>query len=459
MRRAGRTSTRTRCARSNRKQALVPEGATVLEPVGTAPGLVVPPRDGRTGPTIVVLPGPPRELQPMWDDRGADRRVPRGRRGAATEYRQEMLRLFGIPESEIAETLRAGARGGHRPRRAGDHHVPAPRRGRGRHALRARAAGASTTRSRLIVRERHARHAVLRRRHDGRRAGRRAAATAPGADHRDRGVVHGRPAGGAPDRPRRARRAYVARRRRRLLQRGQDRAGRRRPGADRARTARCRSRSPRRWPTARRARSGPTSASASPASPGPAAAPRTSPWAPSASRSPTREGARLDAPPAAAGRPLRRPRPLDHGRDAPAAPRPARASPTAAMSARLFIAVSLGDGDRRTLIVWAREAVGSDRGAARSSRPSRLHLTLAFLGHRPLDEVGSLAELVEGFSDAPAPALSTGAALWLLAAPPARADRRGQRRDRRAGRAAGVRLGRAGGPRLRARGAALPAAC
>src|SRR3954469_24513777 len=52
---------------SNRKQAIVPEGATILEPVGTAPGLVVPP-SGDSGPTVVVLPGPPRELQPMWED-------------------------------------------------------------------------------------------------------------------------------------------------------------------------------------------------------------------------------------------------------------------------------------------------------------------------------------------------------------------------------------------------------
>jgi nicotinamide-nucleotide amidase len=41
----------------NRKQATVPRGATVLEPVGTAPGLVVPPADSRGGPTVVVLPG------------------------------------------------------------------------------------------------------------------------------------------------------------------------------------------------------------------------------------------------------------------------------------------------------------------------------------------------------------------------------------------------------------------
>src|ERR1019366_7089087 len=51
---------------SNRKQAVVPAGATVLEPVGTAPGLVVPAAEGRGGPTVVVLPGPPRELQPPW---------------------------------------------------------------------------------------------------------------------------------------------------------------------------------------------------------------------------------------------------------------------------------------------------------------------------------------------------------------------------------------------------------
>jgi nicotinamide-nucleotide amidase len=90
--------------RSNEKQAMVPEGATVLEPVGTAPGLVVPPPDGAAGPTVVVLPGPPRELQPMWSaavETEAFRRAIAG----AVEYRQHMLRLFGIPESEIANTM------------------------------------------------------------------------------------------------------------------------------------------------------------------------------------------------------------------------------------------------------------------------------------------------------------------------------------------------------------------
>lgn len=90
-------------AESNRKQAVIPRGATVLDPVGTAPGLVVPPSDA--GPTVVVLPGPPRELQPMWRaavETDAFRAATRG----ATTYRQGIMRLFGIPESEIAGTLR-----------------------------------------------------------------------------------------------------------------------------------------------------------------------------------------------------------------------------------------------------------------------------------------------------------------------------------------------------------------
>ncbi|MDX6664815.1 MAG: nicotinamide-nucleotide amidase [Solirubrobacteraceae bacterium] len=95
---------------SNRKQALVPEGATILEPVGTAPGLVVPPPDGAAGPTVVVLPGPPRELQPLWAV-ATETEPFRAAVAGRVEYRQEMLRLFGIPESEIAETLRLAEEG------------------------------------------------------------------------------------------------------------------------------------------------------------------------------------------------------------------------------------------------------------------------------------------------------------------------------------------------------------
>ena len=84
---------------ANRKQALVPEGATVLEPVGTAPGLIVP-----GNPAVLVLPGPPRELQPMWRT-ALETATLREIIGEGAERTRGMLRLFGIPESEIARTL------------------------------------------------------------------------------------------------------------------------------------------------------------------------------------------------------------------------------------------------------------------------------------------------------------------------------------------------------------------
>ena len=90
---------------ANRKQAMVPKGAEVLDPVGTAPGVVVP-----GSPTVVVLPGPPRELQPMWPRALATEAVQKAIAGR-TVYRQETIRMFGLPESGLAETLRIGEAG------------------------------------------------------------------------------------------------------------------------------------------------------------------------------------------------------------------------------------------------------------------------------------------------------------------------------------------------------------
>ena len=87
-----------------RKQSMVPSGATVISPVGTAPGAVVAPASG-TGPTVVVLPGPPRELHEMWESAVEAPEFLDAVR-ERSRYEQHMLRLFGIPESEIAETLR-----------------------------------------------------------------------------------------------------------------------------------------------------------------------------------------------------------------------------------------------------------------------------------------------------------------------------------------------------------------
>jgi competence/damage-inducible protein CinA-like protein len=86
---------------ANRNQALVPDGAHVIYPAGTAPGLVVPGK-----PTIVVLPGPPRELHAMWPE-AVETEAFQQAIGGRTQYETQTLRLFGIPESEIAETLRA----------------------------------------------------------------------------------------------------------------------------------------------------------------------------------------------------------------------------------------------------------------------------------------------------------------------------------------------------------------
>ncbi|MGE5693933.1 MAG: competence/damage-inducible protein A [Candidatus Sericytochromatia bacterium] len=85
---------------ANRKQALIPVGSHVLDPVGTAPGVVVPGK-----PTVVVLPGPPRELQPMWPKAVQTEAVQHALAGR-TVYRQDMVRMFGLPESGLAETLR-----------------------------------------------------------------------------------------------------------------------------------------------------------------------------------------------------------------------------------------------------------------------------------------------------------------------------------------------------------------
>lgn len=92
-------------AAGTRKQALVPHGAAVLAPVGTAPGLVVPVADGRSGPPVVVLPGPPRELQGMWAAALADPSV-QAALAERHEIRQQTIRLWGTPESELAATLR-----------------------------------------------------------------------------------------------------------------------------------------------------------------------------------------------------------------------------------------------------------------------------------------------------------------------------------------------------------------
>ena len=84
-----------------RKQAMVPAGAISLPPAGTAPGLVVPAGEV----LVVVLPGPPRELQTMWPAAVASRPFAELRKRADT-FEVASMKMFGIPESTLAKSLR-----------------------------------------------------------------------------------------------------------------------------------------------------------------------------------------------------------------------------------------------------------------------------------------------------------------------------------------------------------------
>jgi len=84
----------------NRRQAMVPEGATVLENRrGTAPGLFIETLQGRI---LVLLPGPPRELEPMFDEQVRPRL-----RGVAGDvfYRIRKLWVAGLPESSVEQKI------------------------------------------------------------------------------------------------------------------------------------------------------------------------------------------------------------------------------------------------------------------------------------------------------------------------------------------------------------------
>ena len=84
----------------NVKQAwVIPSATSLPNPNGTAPGWWVDRPDGRV---IVTLPGPPREMRPMW----AEQVLPRlADRGVGADLVVRTLRLHGIGESQVAEML------------------------------------------------------------------------------------------------------------------------------------------------------------------------------------------------------------------------------------------------------------------------------------------------------------------------------------------------------------------
>lgn len=81
----------------NRRQALVPDGAIPLaNTLGSAPGLMAEVR----GRLVVLLPGPPRELQPMFES-SVVARLTAGARGRQLQRR--VLKMTGRSESQIEE--------------------------------------------------------------------------------------------------------------------------------------------------------------------------------------------------------------------------------------------------------------------------------------------------------------------------------------------------------------------
>lgn len=89
----------------SRKQATVPREAAILGPAGTAPGLVVTPPEGSDKPTVVVLPGPPGELQAIWKE-AIETPQFKAIADQTVVFEEQMIRMIGIPESDIAKTLR-----------------------------------------------------------------------------------------------------------------------------------------------------------------------------------------------------------------------------------------------------------------------------------------------------------------------------------------------------------------
>ncbi len=83
------------------KQATIPDGAVVLGLAGTAPGLLVPHGEGSL---VVLLPGPPPELQRLWP-RALETDAFRALLTRARPPGRRVLRFFGVSESAVARAL------------------------------------------------------------------------------------------------------------------------------------------------------------------------------------------------------------------------------------------------------------------------------------------------------------------------------------------------------------------
>jgi len=89
------------CSPSNRRQALIPQGAQVLpNPTGTAPGVIWTPRPGFT---VLTFPGVPSEMRAMWLATAAPWLREAGL--ASGVFASRMLQFWGVSESALAEQM------------------------------------------------------------------------------------------------------------------------------------------------------------------------------------------------------------------------------------------------------------------------------------------------------------------------------------------------------------------
>ena len=85
--------------KNNLKQAEIPDGAIALaNPNGTAPGILL----EKDGKTVIMLPGPPRELCPLMDGAVSDYL----RKNTESVLVSHNLHIIGMGESAVEETLR-----------------------------------------------------------------------------------------------------------------------------------------------------------------------------------------------------------------------------------------------------------------------------------------------------------------------------------------------------------------
>lgn len=87
-----------RITENNFKQALVPEGALVLDNHnGTAPGIII----EKNGKTVILLPGPPNEMKPMFEESV----YPYLRKKQPEIIYSEMVKICRIGESQVADEI------------------------------------------------------------------------------------------------------------------------------------------------------------------------------------------------------------------------------------------------------------------------------------------------------------------------------------------------------------------